>query len=472
MKDAFEQNLKDSLNNFEAPYSASAWEAMQARLDANTPSPSFEDKMKEGLNSNQYPYNPAAWNELSKRLDGGPKGGLKKWHVAAGIIGVAAITTFFIWNSNSETEKTTDNTVLVENQAKQQSQVAQSKDKSTDGVKKDVANNNDAANPGSDQVNLQNAGEPTNSAGNNGSSNNSSNDVASSNHAVHNNDGSGSGIADNNGSVNSNSGSGSQNDNRTIRAWKYISPAIPENVCQGENLQIKNDNTYPLVVIYPNGLNWIGGAEKVTRLNPSIAGAYQIGYMRDNEFLAQSSFVVSEAPLAEFDFVDLTQKYLKGLPTVEVRATVRASSYEWKYENGTLRGDDVDFHFYEKGIHPITLTVTNENGCSASIEKSVTVDENYNLMAMKAFVPNGINATFMPFALTERKVNFTMIILDPNDGHVLYATSDASHGWDGTDQQTGSPAEMDKSYIWKVTLTNPEPGESAIYSGTVLMLSK
>jgi PKD repeat protein len=197
-----------------------------------------------------------------------------------------------------------------------------------------------------------------------------------------------------------------------------------------------------------------------------------MGYIAGDQFEEVSTFEVSTAPLAAFDFVDITQRYLNGLPTIEVRATAKAESYNWEYANGNLRGDDVDLHFFEKGMHDVRLTVTNELGCSSTTQQSVYVEEDYNLMAMDAFVPNGINTTFMPYALTERNTPFTMVIIDPNDGHVMYETSDASQGWDGTDQQTGSPAPIDKSYIWKVTLQNPEHGESSIYSGTVLMLSK
>jgi len=468
MKNAFEQNLKDSLENFEVPYNGSAWEAMQARLDANAPSPSFEDKMKEGLNANQYPYNAAAWTSLSKRLDKGSKGGLKKWHVAAGIFGVAALTTFFILNSNSDTEKQTerdtDTKVAVQNQqqvADNDSNINPSQGDNNDQngvapISSDIVNNGDDQNTSSlDNPSVQELNQPNNPENQNINP---------------------SGVSNVNNSSQNNSGLNNNNSHtatpNAVGDWKYIAPAIPERMCQGEAIEIKNENAFPIVILYPNGLNWLGGSEKVTRLNPSLSGTYKIGYLRDQKFVQQSTFVVNEAPVAEFDFVDLSEKYLNGLPTIEVRATVKAASYKWNYENGILRGDDVDLHFYNEGMHPVTLTVTDDNGCSSSVEKTVHVDEDYNLMAMEAFVPNGINTTFMPYALTERNVNFKMIVLDPNDGHILYETSDALEGWDGTDQQTGSPAEMDKSYIWKVTLMNPEPGESAVYSGTVLMLSR
>ena len=61
-----------------------------------------------------------------------------------------------------------------------------------------------------------------------------------------------------------------------------------------------------------------------------------------------------------------------------------------------------------------------------------------------------------------------MIILDPTDGHMVYKTSDASKGWDGTDMKTGSPVAYEKSYIWKVVILNPEANEQNEYGGNII----
>jgi hypothetical protein len=264
-------------------------------------------------------------------------------------------------------------------------------------------------------------------------------------------------------------------DNRTAPARTFILPAIPEMVCKGEAIQIENENDYSLVIAYPNGQKWVGRENQVTRLNPSSAGTYEIGFIRNDKFKKKSTFVVNEAPEADFDFVDLSQKYLDGLPTVEVRSTVKGVDYSWKYENATENGEEVGLHFYKKGLHPVELTVTNENGCATTIEKMVNVDEDYNLLAMTAFFPNGNNRetnTFMPFALMERTTEFRMIIIDPNDGHIMFETSEATNGWNGMDQLSGTQAPLGKSYIWKVTVMNPEKGEESNYKGTVLTLQQ
>ena len=74
----------------------------------------------------------------------------------------------------------------------------------------------------------------------------------------------------------------------------------------------------------------------------------------------------------------------------------------------------------------------------------------------------------MPFALTQRDVNFTLTIVDPRDNSVVYSTQDATKGWDGTDQRTGSMTPSETVYIWKVQLENPLPNERQVYAGTVV----
>lgn len=476
MKDAFENNMKQSLEDFEMPYDSAAWTAMQSRLDATTPTPSFEDKMKEGLNANEYPYNPAAWAAMSKRLDKGSKGGFKKWYYAAGILGAAAITTAVILNlnSNDASKKEPTSTEKVQTSSNHNSVKTSGTSNGTQKVNTNTPHSVTQQNSNSDdntQVSntAANVIDPNTMASNTGNPDPSVSSQNTENRQANTNNGQPTDYA----TANNNINDPIQGQQNNTSDWKFVAPAIPEMVCQGSVVQIENKNDYPLVIIYPNGLNWVGNDHQVTRLNPSLSGSYKLGYLKDQQFVEKSRFVVNDSPVAEFDFVDLSEKYLNGLPTIEVRATSNAATYEWEYKNGTVHGEEVGLHFYEKGVHPVKLTVTDENGCSSTIEKTVNVNEKYNLLAMNSFRPNSSlqeNTTFMPYALTERDANFTMLILDPNDGHVMYETSDASKGWNGIDQSTGSLAPAENAYIWKVTIMNPQTGEPNAYTGTILLL--
>ena len=74
----------------------------------------------------------------------------------------------------------------------------------------------------------------------------------------------------------------------------------------------------------------------------------------------------------------------------------------------------------------------------------------------------------MPYALTQRDVNFRMVILDGIDGGMVYETTDASLPWDGTDMRSGTRSSDAKAYVWKVVIYNPESNEPNEYRGTVI----
>jgi hypothetical protein len=93
-------------------------------------------------------------------------------------------------------------------------------------------------------------------------------------------------------------------------------------------------------------------------------------------------------------------------------------------------------------------------------------------MAVDAFSPLSNDPrknTFMPYALKERNTGFTLTIIDPKTGGVVYTTKNASEGWDGIDSRTGNLAISGTNYIWKVILTNPLPGEADSYKGILIV---
>lgn len=473
MKDAFENSFKENLDNFELPYDASAWSAMQAKLDATSAAGSnnFDQKVKESLSGNEYPYNPAAWTAMSKKLDA-KKGGKGKWYIAASILAVVSVAGYLLMTA--DTEQTKDQNA--------QNTVQTSKANST----KTNNSNNKSSNSTTNSTSIVDPSNLSQQNTANGSNNNSQRTQNANTPADQN-------VIPNNSNEPNNSGTGgdhrnsgnSQGNPTTVTAnnhstqiaekkWDYISPKI-ENICFGTISKIKNDNDYPLVIINPNGQVWTSAENTQTPFNPAVDGTHRVGYMKKNRFIEQESFTVNPSPKADFEFVDLSKIFLDGLPTTEVRTSSTGKTFTWNYENGTEYGTEAELHFYKKGVHVIELTVEGATGCESTVTKTVNIDENYNLMANTGFYPMGIDPrtnVFMPYSLTKRDVQFTMIILDPNDGHLIYETSDASKGWDGVDRQTGSLVQMEKVYIWKVNLNNPEKGESSEYAGTIMPLAK
>ena len=197
-------------------------------------------------------------------------------------------------------------------------------------------------------------------------------------------------------------------------------------------------------------------------------------------------FLVTLLLLSSYDFFFLTYDLEPSellplcplslfLPSIKVKSSNTAVNYEWTSNNKVIqqKSKEVELHYFKKGTYSISLTTTNQSGQSSTETKNITINSDYNLLAVDAFSPTENNSkinTFIPFALTERNTQFTMVILDAKNGGIIYQTNDANQPWDGIDIRTGNMVPQGENCLWKVTIYNPEPGENSIYKGIILRM--
>ena len=166
--------------------------------------------------------------------------------------------------------------------------------------------------------------------------------------------------------------------------------------------------------------------------------------------------------------------YEDGTPRIRVNLQTYGSDITWS-ANGTLvnkKSRSVDLMAFKGQTYTITAEAQLD-GCKSTEKIKVTANEDYNLLAVNAFNPESRderNATFMPYALTIRDVRFELLILDPENGAVVFRTTDAQNAWDGIDQRTGQLVPAQKAYIWKVVLQEALPNEKTTYSGTIVRI--
>ena len=167
--------------------------------------------------------------------------------------------------------------------------------------------------------------------------------------------------------------------------------------------------------------------------------------------------------------------YENGIPVqgihVKTEATVRSIRYGKQIKENT--GKDLTLHLFDKGTTLVHIDLTDDNGCTNEISGLINVSEDYNLLAVNAFEPSSQDSrktTFMPYALTQRTTPFRMIIIDPNDGGIVFESTDATLPWDGIDRRYGKMGDSNKAFVWKVTLSEPKAGEKSEYMGTVVRM--
>lgn len=433
----------------------------------------LENNFKNAFEEYELPYNEKAWTSLNEKLDklqgvNTPKvkpGNTWKW-IAGVVAVVSTVVVFTILNNEKSISNTNKLTVATTEQ------------------KKEGGNENTSVTNEAEQVNKSKESVATSDLNKiattveSGNQKNSSQKENTSNQDIkqdsHLNNPAKEQISVNSSTEkdnsNSDKGDGSRFTTRNTSGTVVRTPiALPkiESVCENTNISVENKNDVSLVIIAPNGSTTTVGERKTIQYKPTEAGIYTIS---DKQTGDKSTFIVKEAPKVDFT-INKETKYENGIPSFLLETHSGGSNFEWNLNGkGTwIRHDRKKAYanFYYKGTYEISLTTTNSEGCKGTITKEITIDEDYNLMAVNSFKPSGINNRFIPFALTVRNTEFKLFIIEPRTGRVIFETT-SLEGWDGTDRTTNSLAEESKSYAWKVILANPEPGEPKEYKGVVV----
>jgi PKD repeat protein len=251
---------------------------------------------------------------------------------------------------------------------------------------------------------------------------------------------------------------------------EIILPKFSDKYCENEIIEISNSNDRAFSLISSNGTNKLIKEKNKVSID-LLPGDYFFSFVKNGKI--QKAFAFSVSPKVKADFyADEEMVFYKGLPVSSLNSMNSASKYTWTNEKGIVlsREKSFDAHFFTKGNHAVTLTLQSENGCESKITKNVRCEASYNLLAMNSFIPTSSNSkinTFLPYALLERNVPFTMQIIDPKTGQTIYETKSESEPWDGNDRRTQQLIAPNTPYIWRVNLEKTEIGESKNYQGTI-----
>ena len=250
-------------------------------------------------------------------------------------------------------------------------------------------------------------------------------------------------------------------------------PEIDIN-CVNEEQWIENKNSFNLMLQTPTGEEIVLLANQKTLITAKSKGTYKIGwYIEPNNFNVYKSKFINDVPA--LDVLTEELNYDNGLPTLPVKFRTNEDEVVTQYDNRSITSNssEQNVYLFEKGDIQIRFTTSNTHSCKTTVVKEISVNENYNLLAVNAFDPyssDNRKNSFMPFALTKRTSPFVLVIIDPADGGVVFQSNDASNSWDGYDKRNGKMVAQNKAFIWKVSLQNPEKKEKSDYKGTIIRL--
>lgn len=439
----------------------------------------LEENFKNAFEEYELPYNEKAWTSLNEKLDklqgtNAPTtkpSNTWKWIAGTAIVASTAVMFAVIQNESPESNKKTADISEIKKKNKNQS-------KSVNLTEKQKETNNTES-----SGSLLSATENNQQKKNIGINQTS---IVTENNVIKNKP---TGIELSKGNIDK----GNTNTNQTILWESKVSENPPyidldkknnippsasktvifpeiESVCENTIIPISNKNSMALTIISPNGNTTYLDGQKTVNYKVYEAGTYTISEKNTNN---KSTFVVKEAPKVDFE-INEDMKYENGIPSIPVESLVDGSNFEWSFEGSKFKqyGSKATAHFYKKGTYSITLKSKNNLGCESTLSRSVTIENDYNLLAPSGFMPLSDDPRknrFIPIALTIRNTAFKMTILDPRTGAIVFETTSVE-GWDGVDRNTRQIVEENKSYVWKVILATPEQGEPKEYKGVLVRL--
>lgn len=398
------------------------------------------NKIKSSLENYEVPYDANAWNDMSKRLDNhqatsGNKflSSPKTWIVVSVVVLGASLSIYKLSNStvkpttiaksnsvNSIPQENTKNIQIIENKSTQKVETKKTKS---------VQNTTTPSR-------LENQKQPGSSV----SMNNNINENTTSKQAP----------------------STKINERYTKN---FILPKTNKTYCIGEKVEIFNPNQTELSLFFSNGKQIkIDGQESILvtlkqdgqYLWNGEKIAFEVKEKPTVNFSLPSDIIYEEGiPTINLssDLNAKAQKWIFDQRVISTNENVRLHIFNNEKYSITLS---------------IVGTNGCENQLTKTFYPDPDFHYNLKAPSgFEPLSTNSKRNTFLPLALLERDTPFKMLIIDPKDGKVIFETTDKNNPWDGKNQHTDQLVPEGSEYIWKVTLMNPEKYEKNEYRGTI-----
>ncbi len=436
----------------------------------------FERLIREKLESEVAPYNPSDWNDLNKRLDAlTPKpfyksswfiGGSAALVLVAGTIGLVSIDADSHEVASIESHKINNTTEVIQKAEDKEGLKSIGNIQQEEDVK--VSFNKQEDNSLANQKRIKKTQDKAESETH---INEGESSITEQNQPTETTSDSPSFIAANE-QINSAKESEQNFDvEKPIAEFKVKSNT---SGCEGLNVQFEAKEQPKVNYLWSFGDGNYSN-ERTPQHTYNQSGVYNV------ELIVQST--VDKSVLSKYAQENLITVHDTPEVTIEkdveleggltkVFYSVTGGDYAtivWNFENGQQSKEtEVTYVYKKKGNHSVTLDIESPEGCKNKMVDNVYVEEDYNLLAPNTFSPNGdgLNDEFIPLALKDMNVPFTLIIQDRR-GNVVFKTSDVNKAWDGTNMNTGEQAP-ETNYLWFVRLVNEE-GQPEQYSGEILI---
>ncbi|MCH2226068.1 MAG: PKD domain-containing protein, partial [Crocinitomicaceae bacterium] len=425
--DKFENIIKQSVEGYEAPFNPQAWENVSKDLGD-----SFDQAIKDSAGKYEAPYNPAAWEAVSSQL--GPAYSVWKWLAGAAAVVAAVVGTVYITNQGGDSDNNLSNNdnssselavnTATDNNVGSENLLIDDDNPIVNAIVTDIIENDNISNTNN------NSNVVDNGANNNNIASLPDDQVITPNVII---EDSSNPFANSN-NPNLNSG------NPTSEAVYSVDAGFTTSeteICAGNKCMFSPEQPNSELIYLWNFGDGAISSEMATEHKFNRFGEFtvklEVKHPKTNKTLASSKETITVNSLPKTDFT--WEQSDEIIPIVNfINLTDEGSKWNWNIKGLKQSSqDEFEYTFRKAGQYVIDLTATNEFGCSKTSQKTIMIEQDYNLLAPTAFSPNGDfkNDVFIPKALQIMDgVQFTMNIMSKS-GERVYTTSNVNEPWDG-----------------------------------------
>ncbi len=155
-----------------------------------------------------------------------------------------------------------------------------------------------------------------------------------------------------------------------------------------------------------------------------------------------------------------------------INESTGATTYSWDFGDGYSSNDHSATHTYQTGgEYVVTLTATNEYGCSDTYDYLVRIDNTTYVFVPNTFTPDndGLNDLFIPVFSSLDEIRTYSFEIVNRWGDIVFATDNPEEGWQGN-VHNGEHYVHNDYFTWTIVLQFKNGQPSQRYQGKVVAL--
>lgn len=218
-----------------------------------------------------------------------------------------------------------------------------------------------------------------------------------------------------------------------------------------------------------NGLTWQGEAE----FTGLCAGNWTVAVQDAAGCVNFASIQIPSPPpvTAGFTWSPFNPTALSPGVWFQSVSSSDVTTWAWNFGGAGTDHSEAPFFLFPGilgGSYTVCLTVTNADGCSDEICRTIVVRDELEGHLPNAFTPDGdgLNDVFIPVFTHDNVVDFEFMIFD-RWGERLFQTTDRTEGWDGT---LGGQMVKSEVYVWILRFRDPLSSDRVERRGHVTVL--